>query len=64
MSQMGEVPVEVLISDYKDFGGVLMPTKHDQKAAGQEFTTTINSVKVTKKFRRSASSLPPKSRRC
>jgi len=46
VSPQGEVPVEVAVSDYKDFGGVLQPTKMLQKAAGLEFTITIQSVKV------------------
>jgi hypothetical protein len=44
--QVGEVPVEVALSDYKDFGGVLTPTKITQKAMGLEFTITVSSIKV------------------
>ena len=43
---MGDMPVESLASDYKSFGGVTMPTKMTQKAAGQEFTITIQDVKI------------------
>ena len=50
VNQMGEVPVESIISDYKDFDGVLSPTKVTQKAAGQEFTMTIQSVKVNEEI--------------
>jgi hypothetical protein len=50
VSQMGEVEVEALVSDYKDFGGVKMPTKMVQKAAGQEFILTIESVKVNEEL--------------
>jgi hypothetical protein len=46
VNQMGELPMEVSITDYKDFEGVRMPTKLIQKVAGQEFTMTIQSVKV------------------
>jgi hypothetical protein len=46
VSQMGEVPVESAVSDYKTFDGILVPTKVRQKAAGQEFTITIQSVKA------------------
>jgi len=46
VSPMGEVPVEAIVSGYKDFGGVLVPTKQIQKAAGQEFVITIENVKV------------------
>ena len=45
-SQMGEIPVEVSMSDYKDFGGVLVSTKSVQKAVGQEIVVTIQSMKV------------------
>jgi len=47
---MGEFPVEQLVSDYKDFGGVLMPTKLVQKVAGQEMTMTIQTVKVNQEI--------------
>lgn len=46
VTQMGDVPVEVIAADYKDFDGVLTPTKSTQKGAGQEFTMTIQSVQV------------------
>jgi len=50
VNQMGEVPAEVLISDYKEFGGVMIPTKQINKAAGQEFTTTIQTVSVNEEI--------------
>jgi zinc protease len=46
VNQMGEVPVEELVYDYKPFDGVLMPTRVVQRAAGQEITMTIQTVKV------------------
>lgn len=46
VSQMGEISAEVLVSDYKDFDGVLMPSKMIQKAAGAELAMTIESVKT------------------
>jgi|SRR5579871_41922 len=46
VNQMGEVPVESTVSDYKNFNGILMPTKVREKAAGQEFTITIQSVAI------------------
>jgi hypothetical protein len=46
VTQMGEVPVEVISTDYKAFGGVTVPTKMTQKAAQQEFTITIQDVKT------------------
>ena len=45
-SQMGEVPVSVTVSDYKNFNGVWIPAKTTQKAAGQEFTMTIDNVQL------------------
>ena len=50
VSQMGEVPVEVIIGGYKDFDGVMMPARVTQKAAGQEVTRTIESVKVNEEI--------------
>jgi outer membrane lipoprotein-sorting protein len=46
VTQMGEVPTEIKMSEYKSFGGVLVPTKTVQKAAGQEFTVTLQTVTV------------------
>jgi len=45
-SQMGEISVEVTVSDYKNFGGVLMPTRSKQKAGGQELEVSVTSVGV------------------
>jgi hypothetical protein len=50
VSPMGEVQVEAIISDYKDFGGVLQPTKLIQKVAGQELVITIQNVKVNEEL--------------
>jgi len=50
VNQMGEVPAEVMISDYKEFGGVMIPTRQVNKAAGQEFVTTIQSVSVNEEI--------------
>jgi hypothetical protein len=43
---MGEVDVEVRVSDYKNFGGVLMPTRSKQKAGGQELEISVSNVGV------------------
>lgn len=45
-SQLGDVPADVIASEYKNFGGILTPSKATQKAAGQEFSITIDSVQV------------------
>jgi hypothetical protein len=50
VNQMGEVPVEVMLTDYKNFDGVLVPTKILQKAAGQEFTLTILTMKTNEEI--------------
>jgi hypothetical protein len=50
VSQMGEVPMEQTLSDYKDFGGILMPSKIHQKVAGQELLMTIQTVKVNEEI--------------
>ena len=46
VSQMGEVPLEVIVNEYKTFGGVSVPTKITQKFGGQEFSLTISDVKT------------------
>ena len=46
VSPMGEIQTEGIVSDYKDFGGIKIPTKTIQKAAGQEFIITLDNVKV------------------
>jgi len=45
-TQMGDIPVELIASDYKDFGGILEPAKVTQKAGPQEFTVTLDRVEV------------------
>jgi len=45
-TQMGDIPVELIASDYKDFGGILEPAKVIQKAGPQEFTITLQSVEA------------------
>lgn len=43
-SQMGSVPVTSVVSDYKTFGGVLVPTVTRQRMMGLEQLTTVLSV--------------------
>lgn len=45
-TQMGDIPVEMIASDYRDFGGILEPAKVVQKAGPQEFTMTLDRVEV------------------
>ena len=49
-SQMGEIDVEVNVSDYKSFGGVRVPTHSKQKAGNQELRITIDDVKVNEEI--------------
>jgi hypothetical protein len=46
VSPMGEVAVEVEVSDYKKFGGVLYPTRSKQKAGEQELDIAVTSVSL------------------
>jgi hypothetical protein len=50
VSSMGDIPVEAVMTNYKEFGGVLMPTKVTQKAAGQQISRTIQSMKVNQEL--------------
>lgn len=43
-SQMGEMEVEMVYSDYKDFDGIKMPTKTTMSMMGQQMVTTVKSV--------------------
>jgi len=45
-SQMGDIPVELIASGYKDFGGILEPARVTQKAGPAEFTIILESVEV------------------
>jgi hypothetical protein len=43
---MGEIPMEMTLSNYTDHGGIKLPNTLTQKIMGQEFTITISDVKV------------------
>jgi hypothetical protein len=47
-TQMGDIPVEMRYTGYKQFGGVLYPATVTQIAAGQEFSVTIQSIENDK----------------
>ena len=49
-SQLGDIPAELISSEYREFDGILVPAKMNQKAAGQEFTITIDDVKANQEF--------------
>jgi hypothetical protein len=44
VSQMGEIPTETTISDYRAQDGLLSPRKSHHSALGQEFEITINQI--------------------
>lgn len=50
VSSMGEAPVEMLASDYKNWGGVIVPTRITQKLAGQEIVITLQDVKTNQQL--------------
>jgi hypothetical protein len=58
-SQMGEIPVSIAVTDYKNFDGVWVPAKTTQKAAGQEFTITIDKVQSNPQIPAERFALPP-----
>jgi len=62
VSPMGEIPVEVLVANYKNFDGVLAPAKTTQKAAGQEFTISIDKVQVNSEIPAERFAFPPEIR--
>ena len=44
VSQMGEIPTETIVSDYKTQDGLLAPRKSHHSALGQEFEITISQI--------------------
>jgi hypothetical protein len=44
VSQMGEIPTETTVSDYKEQDGLLTPRKSHHSALGQEFEITISQI--------------------
>ena len=47
-SALGALPVTSIVGEYKEFGGVKMPTKISQKIGPAEQVMTINSVENNK----------------
>jgi hypothetical protein len=58
-SQMGDVDVEVDVSDYRKFGGVLMPTRSRQRAGTQELSIVVDEVRVNEAIPEGRFALPP-----
>jgi len=44
-TEMGEIPAETMVADYRKVDGVLQPFVITQKVLGQEFSVTVQSVK-------------------
>jgi hypothetical protein len=44
-TEMGDIPSEMIVTDYRSVDGILTPFQMRQKAAGQELLITIQSVK-------------------
>jgi len=57
-SQMGDVEVQVDLADYKSFGGVLMPTRSQQRAGSQQLTITVTQVRVNEPLPEDRFNLP------
>lgn len=57
-SPMGEIPMEGLVSDYKDVDGVLVPHKMQQKALGQEIQMTLSTVQWNAEIPKNRFDLP------
>jgi hypothetical protein len=57
-SQMGDVDVQVDVTDYKSFGGVLMPTHSLQRAGSQELSITVDQVRINETFDEDRFKLP------
>jgi outer membrane lipoprotein-sorting protein len=58
-TEMGEIPAELSASDYRDADGVLTPFQIKQKVLQQEFTITIQSIKVNVDIPADRFALPP-----
>jgi outer membrane lipoprotein-sorting protein len=55
---MGEVPADSFPSDYRKEGDILLPHKVRQSVAGQEFTITIDTVKLNPEIPKTRFDLP------
>lgn len=56
--QMGEIPATMLLSEYKEFDGILVPTRLVQRAAGMEQVIVVKSVELNPKFEEGVFALP------
>jgi hypothetical protein len=58
VTQMGEIPTETLVSDYKEQNGLLSPRKIRQKVLGQEFDITIAQIEYNSDIPKDRFDLP------
>jgi hypothetical protein len=58
-SQMGEVPVELFVQDYKTYDGIVMPAKISQKMMGSEIVVSTNDVKFNTEIAKDRFEPPP-----
>jgi len=59
VNPMGEQSVELEVSDYKDFDGVLYPTRSKSKMGPQQLIITITNMSFDQPFPAGAFDLPP-----
>jgi zinc protease len=59
VSPMGEVAVDVEVSDYKNFDGILFPTQSKSKMGAQQMDMVITGVSFDQPFPAGAFDLPP-----
>jgi outer membrane lipoprotein-sorting protein len=60
VSQMGEIPTETTVSDYKEQDGLLSPRKSHHTVLGQEFEITINQIEYNTEMPKDLFDLPAK----
>jgi hypothetical protein len=57
-SQMGDIPLEAVMSDYKDFNGLLYPVKTLQTVVGQTILYTTDKIQFNEEIPASRFELP------
>jgi hypothetical protein len=57
-NEMGDIPAEMSVSDYRNVDGVLMPFQLKQKVLGQEFTVTHESIRINVEIPKERFALP------
>ncbi len=57
-SEMGEIPAEISVGEYRDVDGVLTPFLIRQKVLQQEFTITLQSMKTNVEIAKDQFALP------